>query len=155
MIPLKSYQIPEIGSQGRFAAIRKHDIHTGLDLYCKDGDEVRSIEDGIVINVCNFTGPKVGLPWWNDTDAILVKSESGVILYGELKTSLKIGDIIKRGDIIGNIVRVLKKDKGRPMDMLHLELYEESYNGGGVIWNLGDEKPIQLKNSEILIQKFS
>lgn len=28
------------------------------------------------------------------------------------------------GQLLGNVVRVLRKDKGRPTSMLHIELYE-------------------------------
>lgn len=56
--PLKRYKPPHAG--GVFGAVRKYDIHTGIDLYCESGDHVYAIEDGIVVNVCHFTGPKVG-----------------------------------------------------------------------------------------------
>ena len=49
-----------------------------------------------------------------------------VILYGEIivDESLKIGESVKKGQILGKIRQVLTKDKGRPMSMLHLEVHK-------------------------------
>lgn len=140
-------------SGGLFGAVRKHDIHTGIDLYCHQYDDVFAIEDGIVINICPFTGEKAGSVWWNETDAILIKGKSGVILYGELQPLVKVGVNIKEGDLIGKILRVFKKDKGLPMDMLHLELYDSEYIGDGEIWNINQEMPKLLKDPNILINE--
>ncbi len=154
--PLKSYTLPDRKSQGWFASKRKYDVHTGIDLYCKFGDPVFAIEDGTVTNVCHFTGERAGSDWWNNTDAILIKGESGVILYGELIPLVKIGDKIKAGDNIGHILRVLKKNKGNPMDMLHLELYQSDYIGDGEVWKLDENKPDKLKDpSELLQLRFN
>jgi len=49
MKPLNNYILPVDNSQGLFGAIRKHDIHTGIDLYCEKHDIVYAIEDGIKI----------------------------------------------------------------------------------------------------------
>jgi hypothetical protein len=152
--PLNSYLLPDKKSQGWFGANRKYDIHTGIDLYCNQFDNVYAIEDGIVVNVCNFTGPKAGLDWWNDTDAVLIEGKSGVILYGEIDPIVKIGDHILEGDLIGKILRVLKTDKGLPMDMLHLELYEVGYRGNGEIWNLQEAKPTLLKDPSMLVLSY-
>jgi murein DD-endopeptidase MepM/ murein hydrolase activator NlpD len=54
--PLKRYKTPHAG--GVFGAVRKYDIHTGIDLYCELEDPVYAIEDGVVVNVCHFTGSK-------------------------------------------------------------------------------------------------
>ncbi len=149
--------------QGGFGAKRKYDIHTGIDFYCNEGDKVYAMEDGEIINICWFTGPKADLPWWNDTQAILVKGKSGVILYGELIPSddvvsngiltcnrIQTGMLVKEGDVLGTIKTVLKEYKGLPMNMLHLELYEHDYLGDGVIWLLDQEKPDKLKDPSLL-----
>ncbi len=39
------------------------------------------------------------------------------------------GSFVRSGEIIGTIATVLSKDKGRPMAMLHFELYEVGYRG--------------------------
>ena len=138
--------------QGGFGAKRKHDIHTGIDFYCNEGDNVYAMEDGEIINICWFTGPKAGLTWWNDTQAILVKGKSGVILYGELVPSdnMVLNVVVKEGDVLGTIKTVLKEYKGLPMNMLHLELYEHDYLGDGEIWLLDQEKPNKLKDPKLL-----
>mmetsp|Transcript_7597 Transcript_7597/g.11280 ORF Transcript_7597/g.11280 Transcript_7597/m.11280 type:complete len:175 (+) Transcript_7597:19-543(+) len=136
---------------GRFGAIRKHDIHTGVDLYCEENDVVYAVESGIVINVEDFTGPKAGSDWWLDTEAVLVKGPSGMICYGELKSLVKKGDTIKSGDQLGLIRPVLKTHKkrddipGHSRCMLHIELYEDKAIES-VEWPLSSSMPSTLKD---------
>ena len=108
--------------KGEFGVIRKHDIHTGIDTYSDDKDPVYSITDGYVKDIVEFTGFKES-PWWHDTYAIIVSFENVDILYGEVMPCIEIGDEVKSGQQIGNIERVLRKDKGLPTSMLHLECY--------------------------------
>lgn len=91
-------EIPSPGDPGFFGARRKYDIHTGIDLYCEDGAEVTSLFDGVVIAIEDFTGPRAGSKWWEDTQAILVESTHGVVLYGELVPSpgIIVGAAIKK-----------------------------------------------------------
>lgn len=152
MFPLKQdFDLESIPDHGRFGGVRKNDIHTGVDLYCREFDDVFSIEDGIVVNICEFTGPKAGSSWWNRTQAILVEGKSGVILYGEIipNFSLNVGDSINEGHYIGSVLTVLKKDKGLPMTMLHIELYKHGYRGDGEWWH--ENKPEVLLNVENLL----
>lgn len=128
---------------GSFGAIRKYDIHTGVDLYCYEGTPVVAIEDGIVISIEDFTGPKADSPWWNPTQAVLVKGSSGVVCYGEVSTSLSIGDALKAGSLIGDVIPVLKKDKGTPQSMLHFELYTNDFKET-VWWYHGEPQPETL-----------
>lgn len=121
---LEHFDIPD--RCGQFGAVRKYDIHTGIDLYCEEGSIVSALEDGIVVAVEDFTGTKANSPWWNDTKAVLVEGKSGVICYGEIEPCVNVGDLIWAGDTIG---KVLKKNKGRPTTMLHLELYEKGRLG--------------------------
>lgn len=148
--PLWHYTPPH--EQGLFGAIRKHDIHTGIDLYCHPGDPVYAIEKGLVVGVVPFTGPSAGFPWWNDTKAVLVEGPSGVFLYGELEPRVKVDDILLPGMVIGNVLTVLKKDKGLPMTMLHLELYKKGYRGSGEVWELGKPKPDMLLDPSFILR---
>lgn len=152
--PLKDYQlqIPKKPHQGGFGAVRKFDIHTGIDLYCCPDQEVYAMEDGEVIDIIPFTGINAGSPWWNDTIAVLIKGKSGIILYGEIESSLKRGDLVKEGDIVGKVKTVLKKNKGLPMTMLHIELYS-SYSGDAVIWELGESMPNGLLDPTPLLEQ--
>ena len=148
---IKNVNLSKVPAHGRFGTERKYDVHTGLDIYCEEGQEVYAIESGIVVGFCQFTGQFAGSPWWKDTWALLVKGESGVILYGEIRPKMIMNMFVNKGDEIGKVKRVLKKDKGLPMTMLHLELYEHGYRGQGEWWKLGDEKPNMLLNIESLV----
>lgn len=149
----KYYNIDEIPEQGRFGGQRKFDTHTGVDLYCDAGESVYAIESGVIINKVKFTGKDAESPWWLDTDAILVEGESGVILYGELNIleTLSIGAFVTEGQKLGEVSQVLKTDKGLPMCMLHIELYETGYRNGGEWWR--HKRPEGLLNVEQILKK--
>jgi phosphopantothenoylcysteine decarboxylase len=123
--------IPITGHPGSFLYKRKHHIHTGIDLYTRDGAAVFSVEAGTVVGIEHFTGPQDNQPWWNDTDCILIEGASGVICYGEIvpSNSLEVGDTVSAETCIGRVKRVLKEGKERPnimghsTSMLHMELY--------------------------------
>jgi murein DD-endopeptidase MepM/ murein hydrolase activator NlpD len=139
-------EIPGKDHPGGFGTYRKHDIHTGIDLYCEPNAAVYAIESGTVVAIVGFTGPSVHSPWWHETDAVIVKSRhSGKhIVYGEVKSTRKVGDDVYAGDLIANVVTVLKKDKGLPMTMLHLEYYTEDFNLDPVVWLHYGPQPEQL-----------
>jgi hypothetical protein len=133
---------------GAFGICRHEHVHTGVDLYAPVGCPVYAIEEGKVIAIEWFTGPSINMPWWNDTRAVYIEGETGVYNYGEIQEMpwLKIGDTVKAGDVIGYIVPVLKKYKGRPMSMLHIELYDHGYKDDWSVWKIGDPKPEHLKD---------
>ncbi|MDF2534044.1 MAG: hypothetical protein K0R18_201 [Bacillales bacterium] len=140
---------------GAFGYIRKNHTHEGVDLYCHPGEEVFAMEDGEVVFIEWFTGPNANPPseWWRNTRAVHVEGESGVIVYGEIIESedIMVGKKIKQGDLIGKVETVLTKDKGRPITMLHLELYEHG-SRESVTWNPGETKPQLLKDpTELLL----
>jgi phosphopantothenoylcysteine decarboxylase/phosphopantothenate--cysteine ligase len=130
---------PHVGSLG---VRRRHDHHKGVDLYAPDGAIVKAVEDGEILEICAFTGPSAGYPWWNDTQAIYARGNSGIVVYGEIEVfkDLEVGNIIKAGDSIGLVRTVIKHDKGRPMSMLHLALHDKDtlHNGD---WLIGESKP--------------
>lgn len=109
---------------GAFGVVRKHHTHEGVDLYVPQSTPVMAVEDGVVAQVDVFTGPTLGQPWWHQTKAVWVDGSSGTVVYGEIAPHVRPGQEVKRGEIVGVVMRVLKKDKGRPMSMLHLELHE-------------------------------
>ena len=120
-----------------FGAVRKHDIHTGIDIFIHEDAPVYLPFDGEVVKIGNFTGSNAEptpSPWWNDTQYVIVKRtiptfywygepQDRYVLYGEIciNPEMFVGCKLHEGDIIGNIVQVLKNDKGRPMSMLHIE----------------------------------
>lgn len=127
---------------GRFGAVRRHDVHTGVDLYTYSGMPVLAVEGGIVVAIEKFTGPDAGSPWWNDTEAVLVEGPSGVVCYGEVSPmrDLEVGNRVAAEDCLGCVKTVLRKDKGRPTTMLHVELYEHGVRET-VWWRLGEDRP--------------
>ena len=116
---------------GAFGFHRKKNHHTGIDLYTNDGEEVFAVEDGTVVKVDYFTGPKVGHDWWEETWGVMIEGASGVVNYGEVTPHVKLGDKVSRQSLIGHVKRVLFQDKLRPdipghsTSMLHLELYKQ------------------------------
>lgn len=152
MFPLKDYKYdlpkPYIDAGG-FGTKRKYDNHTGVDLYCEDKTQVYAIEEGQVIDICQFTGFEES-PWWEDTFAVIIKSKSGYILYGEIMPIVELYQNIKEDELIGTVKRILKKDKEiTPTSMLHLELYSEYTKP---VWWI-DEKPENLRNITELLYK--
>lgn len=123
--------IPIKGHPGSFACPRKHEKHTGVDLYTTDNAIVHAVEDGKVVDIEHFTGEWDGSPWWNNTDCILVEGATGVVCYGEVSVPyhIRVGTNVKKGQYIANVTRVLKDGKERPdimghsTSMLHMELY--------------------------------
>lgn len=142
--------IPLPGHPGAFGAIRKHDRHTGVDLYVPKTDLVLAVESGIVVSVEDYTGPKAKSPWWLPTSAIIVEGESGVVCYGEVNPiGVTKGDMILAGQVIANVVPVLHEGKeradipGHSRFMLHFELYKTGTRKS-VWWKLDEEKPDNL-----------
>lgn len=147
--PLKD-QTPMFPDEpGRFRAMRRHDCHTGIDLYCELGQKVIAIEDGTVVTVEPFTGKNAGCVWWNDTEAVLILGESGVFNYGEVIPLVKEGDKVKAGQVIAVVdTAVLKNFKGRPMVMLHLELLSHE-SDTSPWWYITSEGELKLKKHRI------
>lgn len=155
MFPLKNYTMPS--GPGTFGFIRKHDVHTGVDLYTKENEEVFAIEDGIVVKIDVFTGPKIGMNWWNETWAVMIEGESGVINYGEIKSNCIINQKIKKGDVIGFVIPVLPPNKirldisGHSCSMLHVELYKFGCRDFAS-WELGQPQPKNLLDPTELLE---
>jgi len=143
-LPGVDVQVPEgAAHQGSFGALRKYDIHSGVDLYCEPGQRVIAVEPGRVLAIEMFTGAAVGMPWWRETYAVYVNGASGMVVYGEIDPTVKVGQQLKAGDEVGTVMTVLQKDKGLPMTMLHLELHK-----AGTMrtesWKLGAQPPNTL-----------
>lgn len=141
--------LPMESSPGDFASKRKFDVHTGIDIYCEDGSEVKSMNQGKVVLIEHFTGDQAQSPWWENTEAVIIEHPQGFVLYGEITPKVKVGDVVCAGDVIGNVKKVLKKDKGLPQSMLHLEYYAQFPDKGGVVWLLEDSFPKNLLNPRL------
>lgn len=117
--------VPTKNHVGAFGAVRKKHIHEGVDIYLDEGHPIHSNGVGIIKAIIPFTGSKCNSGWWHDTEAVVVSYSGGDVLYGEIivNSILRVGDVVTDGQLLGHITPVLKKDKGRPMSMLHLERY--------------------------------
>lgn len=132
---------------GSFGFVRKNHTHEGVDLYCEEGDFIYCAEEGIFQGYCLFTGEEVGSPWWNTTYSAIIKHKDFVGVYGELipiAPNVPTGYPVNPGYILGMAVPVLKKNKGRPMTMLHFEMYNED------ITECADWKPNTPQPSNLL-----
>lgn len=125
--------IPINHHPGAFGFHRSKNHHTGVDLYCRDGQEVRAVEDGTIVKIDVFTGPSLGHTWWEETYGIMVEGKSGVVNYGEVHKpgwDTVVGSTVCRGEVFAHVKRVLFENKYRPdipghsTSMLHLELYK-------------------------------
>lgn len=131
IFPEKFSGIPVGNHPGAFSTQRKHEKHTGLDLYCMDDTNVFAVESGTVVNIEHFTGEWDNSPWWENTDCIMIEGATGVVCYGEVSVPywISVGRKVFRGEHIANVKRVLKQGKERPdipghrTSMLHMELY--------------------------------
>jgi murein DD-endopeptidase MepM/ murein hydrolase activator NlpD len=127
LLPMPDVPIPN--HHGAYMVKRKFDVHTGVDLFAREGSNVYAIEDGEVVNIRPFTGETADTPFWENTQAIDVEGFTGTICYGEVTPvpSLKIGDVVEKGDVIGFVKRVLKEYKGKPRSMLHLAIHRHGW----------------------------
>ena len=139
------YEVPILPHVGAFGVARKHNFHEGVDIYAAHGTVVFPVEKGEVVAILNFTGESVGSPWWEETQAILIEGETGVVCYGEIdpSTHLTVGSKVTSSTFIGTVKTVLKKDKGRPMSMLHLELYTHGIREW-TAWDIEGYRPEHL-----------
>lgn len=135
--------LPLLPHPGAFSAERQHHVHEGIDFYCPEGTPVHAVEDGNVVHVMPFTGVAADCDWWEDTEAVLIEGGTGVVVYGEIIPAVGTGAMVKAGDVIGHIKRVLKEDKGRPMSMLHLELHRHGTRDV-YEWKAPDTRPESL-----------
>ena len=159
LLPINCIFIPTSEHPGGFGFRRKHDVHTGVDLYCEDGQPVYAVEDGEVVKIDYFTGAVVGMPWWETTSAVMIEGETGVVNYGEINPyeQLQIGQKISRGQRIGFVKRVLPNHKLRSdipfhsTSMLHVELYKHGareFANGALDETVLDPTPFLLKAKE-------
>jgi hypothetical protein len=128
-----------------FGARRKYNLHTGIDLFCEHMQPVASVEAGTIISLKDFSKRKNKSPWLNRTRVILIEGKTGVSAYCNVieRKGLKVGDEVRSGEIIGNVVRLNKKKRRKDVCMLHLELYAKGTRKR-VTWSYNFPKPPQL-----------
>ena len=143
--------------EGSFGAVRKHDVHTGVDLYTREGAPVFAMESGKVVSIEQFTGGEES-PWWLPTWAVLVEGASGVIVYGEIAPEVTRDSLVNEGDLIGRVLPVLREDKvredipGHSRFMLHLELHVSGTRKTSW-WNLNEPQPDGLLDPRPILSR--
>ena len=150
--------IPVGHHPGAFGFARRTAHHTGVDLYCDEGQIVYAAEGGVVVGINPFTGPQINRPKWNDTDAVFVEGRSGVINYGEVvpRLDLQVGDRIRRGEMVGYVTPVIIKGRERPdvpghsRSMLHFEWYPHGHTDW-TPWMVGETEHAQIDPTELLL----
>jgi hypothetical protein len=147
---LTELELPDSKHCGGFGFQRMHHKHEGIDLYCPNNSPVYACDSGTILNVQWLTGIECNSTWWNDTQYITIQhdNDSLITLYGELTPlpNIKAGTRVKKGEKIAHIKQVLKKDKGRPMAMLHFEQYQNSATKIPFSWNNNIGSVIGLEN---------
>lgn len=134
-----SQQLPRAGEKGSFWEVRGDKRHTGVDIYAPHGSLVIAVEDGIVLQILEFTSPRI-LRYYNQTMAVLVKHFDGaILLYAQLGfVRVSPGEIVSAGEVLGSLGEVLNTrciDRSAPRhirglvnaertSMLHLEMYD-------------------------------
>lgn len=145
---------PGRGHPGAFAHVRRNHTHEGVDLYGLKGDLVVALFGGEIVFNGPFTGRLAGSPWWLPTSAIAVEGSEGVLFHGEIEAfDLPVGALVEAGQPLGRLARVLRSDKGRPLHMLHLELYEPGVRQSVGIWASGAPRPTALLDPTSLIAR--
>ena len=155
-IPVDDFTgFPMSGHPGSFACQRKHEKHTGVDLYTTNGQKVEAVENGTIVGIEHFTGEWDNTPWWENTNCVLIEGATGVVCYGEIDqaSGLQVGDKVVQGEYIGNVKRVLKNGKerkdipGHSTSMLHMELYPHGTTkaSNGFEKHLNDIMPFLLE----------
>lgn len=115
--PLKA-DFGEITGDRVFASSRSSGkrAHAGVDFVAPKGTKVYAITSGTVRRVAEF---------YEGTLAVEVLNDDGSILrYCEISTSLKAGDRVEQGDVIGSIKR-----SNVGTEMLHMEVYYGDASG--------------------------
>lgn len=156
-LPRKNTIVPVGDHDGAFGHRRRFDMHTGVDLYCEPGQMVTAVEDGEVVGIEIFTGPRAQSPWWKETKAVLIEGASGVILYGEVDPSVVLGQQVKAEQCVGFVMTVRRSDftarlrrllhgrfiNNKPKTMLHFERYIPGVTQA-VWWRHGELRPTGL-----------
>ena len=139
-------EIPLGRHPGAFGVVRRHHVHEGVDLYACAGDEVLAMEAGEVVSLGPFTGPAAASPWWLPTEFVMVQGAEHALCYGEiaLASALQVGHRVEEGQVLGTVATVLRHDKGRPRDMLHLERYVSGIRASCGLWPLDKPCPAGL-----------
>ena len=102
-MPKEATALPLAPHPGAYGVQRQNHVHEGIDLYCPAGTAVCAVESGEVVAVIPFTGVQAGSDWWENTDAVLIEGQSGVVVYGEIAPSCAVGQRVAAGQHIAGM----------------------------------------------------
>lgn len=153
-IDLQKYCEIPIGSNhpGAFGYVRKNHVHEGVDIYANEFDFVYIPKQMQAVSWIAFTGEVAGSPWWHNTYALVAwdLEERKTLVFGEISSKGGVFEngferkLLSAGSCIGMVSRVLRNDKGRPCNMVHVEMYEGFVESSIGLWGLNKEKPAGL-----------
>jgi murein DD-endopeptidase MepM/ murein hydrolase activator NlpD len=116
--------------------------HVGVDVYCREGDEVVACADGTIVFFDHFTDSH-GQP----TNQLLVEHAGVVINYGEVAPNSNTTFGWKRGDNVAAGQRIARVGATR---MLHFETYVPGTKQNHK-WMIGGPRPSELLNPTQLL----
>jgi murein DD-endopeptidase MepM/ murein hydrolase activator NlpD len=96
-------------------------IHLGSDRNCNEGDSVYTISDG----VCIYSKKVPGFGSFGSKGGVVliesnINGQFYTILYGHINSDIKEGDEVKKGDLIGKIIKYEYMSKGVKIRADHL-----------------------------------
>ena len=117
--PIKCDKKPDSyhSGAGKFGANRDNGTrnHGGSDLYAKVGTEVYATDEGIIRRISD--------KFYRNVGSIEIVHKTWIGRYCEITPLpiLKVGDMIKAGQLIGYVAKI----DGLNISMLHLEMYDD------------------------------
>lgn len=138
-----------VGAPGRrFLADRSNGVryHVGVDLFCREGDEVVALADGRIVNFYRFyTRPSTG----EETYALFVAHDGVVVNYGEVRENSpqvfgwSVGDNVVAGQRLARVSGTA---------MIHFETYVPGTTVNAR-WTQQGPRPASLRNpSRLLVE---
>jgi murein DD-endopeptidase MepM/ murein hydrolase activator NlpD len=135
-----------IGGHARhFFADRRNGArhHVGLDVYCRDGEDVVACADGTVVSYYPFYRTSTG----EQSFALFVDHGDVVVNYGEVKAGapVQVGQSVRAGQKIGVVSST---------DMIHFEAYVPGTKVNSR-WLRGEVRPMSLLNPTRLLLELA
>lgn len=109
-LPLKD-SFEAVVSSRQFGTWRDNGrIHAGIDFVAPAGTAIYACQSGTVISVNGF--------YKGTYEVVIQHDDASIIRYGEVKSSVQVGDYVEQGEQIATIMRT-----SDGTEMLHLECY--------------------------------
>ena len=102
-------EIPLLPHPGAFSKVRKNHQHEGVDLYCKKGEEIFSIEDGIIVKIKPaalldiLDTVRIGLNFETATTISLKDPQMAIFSFKYKAGDLSYDDVLERNKKFQNL----------------------------------------------------